>query len=48
MLTGGCTTGLENFPLHFPLLWEVGTSPGSILKSLGFAAPALLSEQVFC
>lgn len=42
--------GLENLPLHFleSLLWEVGTSTGSILKSLGFAAPPLLSEQVFC
>lgn len=38
------------FSLSFleSLLREVGTSAGSILKSLGFAAPALLSELVFC
>lgn len=49
MLTGGCTTGLENFPLCFleSLLWEVGTSPGSILRSLGFVAPALFQSRCF-
>lgn len=43
MLTGECTTGLENFPLHFleSLLWEVGTSTGTILTSL-------LSFQSWC
>lgn len=47
---GVCTTGLEKFPSPFleSWRWEVGTSTGSILKPLGFAAPTLLSERVFC
>jgi len=45
-----CTAGLEKFPspLLESRLWDVSTSMGSILEPLGFAAPALLSERVFC